>query len=171
MITKTNQLKGEVVPTRPSAFWSDTAPRNLTPGRLSNLLAGLDAGDVTDAMALFDEMEEKDLHLGSVMQTRAMAAAAQDRDVQPVSGSPEDVRIADFVRERFDALPRRNALLSGLMSAVSHGFAIAEIIWETVDGAIIPVDIRPRPQKYFSFIDPDDASNLLDFRFIWSRTT
>ena len=163
MIRRASTLKGEIVPTRPSAFWSDTPPRNLTPSRLAGLLTSLDNGDVAQTMLLFDEMEEKDLHLGSVMQTRAMAAVAQDRDVLPAGGSAEDAQIADFVREKFDAIPRRHAFLSGLMSAVSHGFAMAEIIWETADGAVVPVQIKPRPQKLFTFIDPDDTTRLLDF--------
>ena len=37
-------------------------------------------------MAFFDEMEEKDLHLGAVMQTRALAAVSRERDVAAAGG-------------------------------------------------------------------------------------
>jgi len=163
MIKRSTPSKGEIVATRQSAYWSATVARNLTPGRLTTILSNLDSGDISDAMALFDEMEEKDLHLGAVTQTRALAAISQDRDIVPASGSAVDGQIADFVRERFESIPRRSALLCGLMSAVTHGFAMAEIIWDVSGGITDIVDIKPRPQKLFGFADMENAGSVLEF--------
>ncbi len=163
MIKRFRPRKGEIVPTRTSYYWSGAVARNLTPGRLSTILNNLDAGDTCEAMSLFDEMEEKDLHLGAVTQTRALAVIAQDRDVSPAAGSAKDRAIADFVREQYDAIPRRHALLSGLMSAVTHGFAISEIIWDVSEGMVVIANIKPRPQRLFTFIDPENPGMTLDF--------
>ncbi len=163
MIKRSTPSKGEIVATRQSAYWSASVARNLTPGRLTTILSNLDSGDIYDAMALFDEMEEKDLHLGAVTQTRTLAAISQDRDIVPASGSPADGQIADFVRERFESIPRRSALLCGLMSAVTHGFAMAEIIWDVSGGITDIVDIKPRPQKFFTFNDMSNRGSLTEF--------
>ncbi|MBI5816686.1 MAG: DUF935 family protein [Nitrospinae bacterium] len=154
---------GEIIPTRPFTYWSSRSPRDLTPGRLAAILNNLDAGDAAEAMALFDEMEERDLHLGAVMQTRILSAISRDRDVIPASDKSADDKIAAFVRDVFDAIPSRQALMASLMSAVSHGFAMAEIIWDLKDGAVSIKEIAPRPQKLFTFIDYEDPARLLDF--------
>jgi phage gp29-like protein len=159
-----NITRGEIIPTRPLSYWNGRAPRDLTPGGLTAILNSLDAGDVTEAMAFFDEMEEKDLHLGAVMQTRSLAAVARERDVLPAAGGAAiDAKIADFVREVFEALPRKNATLMALMSAVSHGFSVAEMIWDAAGGAAVVKEIIPRPQKYFTFVDFNDPLRILDF--------
>ncbi len=170
MIKRQKPAMGEIVPTGASALWSGAAPRNLTPGRLSSIIGALDAGDITEAMALFDDMEEKDLHLGAVMQTRTLAVIAQDRDVQPASDSGRDMKIADFVRDVYESLPEKQIFLAGMMSAVSHGFSMAEFIWDVSGGMTLVTAIRPRPQRLFTFIDPDDPSSILDFpRYLDSR--
>lgn len=158
-----NITRGEMIPTRPLTYWNGHAPRDLTPGGLAAILNNLDAGDVTEAMAFFDEMEEKDLHLGAVMQTRALSAVSRGRDVIASGGSARELRIADFVRAVFDSLPRRNAVLMAMMSAVSHGYAVAEMIWDTTGGEAVVKDLIPRPQKYFTFVDFGDPLRILDF--------
>lgn len=158
-----NITRGEIIPTRPLSYWSGLAPGDLTPGALTAILSDLDAGDVAEAMALFDEMEEKDLHLGAVMQTRALAAVSRERDVVSAGGSAEDAKIADFVRAVFESLPRKNAVMMALMSAVSHGFSVAEMIWDAAGGEAVVKEIIPRPQKCFTFMDFDDPLRVLDF--------
>ncbi len=44
--------------------------QGLTPERLAAIFREADAGDVRRQAELFEEMEEKDAHLGSVLQTR-----------------------------------------------------------------------------------------------------
>jgi phage gp29-like protein len=163
MIKKKKPESGEIIPSRIQSHWYGSSIRDLTPSRLSSILANLDAGDVAEAMALFDEMEERDLHLGAVTQSRFLAAVAQGREVMPASSRKQDGEVADFVRERFDALPRRHALLSSLMSAITHGFSMAEIVWDVSEGQVIPVDIKPRPQKFFTFLPGDYSKPPLDF--------
>ncbi|VAX15347.1 hypothetical protein MNBD_NITROSPINAE04-1952 [hydrothermal vent metagenome] len=155
--------EGEIILTKSPAYLAGGASRNLTPARLSSILSSLDMGDVTDAMTLFDEMEEKDLHLGAVTQTRKLAVVSKERTVISASDDAEDVMIADFVREVFEGIPRMRETLTSLMTAVSHGFSIAEIIWDVSCGMVTVKDVLPRSQKHFDFVDQNDPSMLLDF--------
>ncbi|MBI4827232.1 MAG: DUF935 family protein [Nitrospinae bacterium] len=164
MTTAAKPRTGEMIPFRPAASLLRSGPAGrLTPAMLAAILADLDAGHPADAMALFDEMEEKDLHLGAVTQTRFLAAAAQQRDIIPASSSADDERIAQFVRERLDALPHRHALLTGLMAAVTHGFAVAEIVWDISEGHAVPAAVHIRPQRLFTFADPAAANRVSGF--------
>ena len=49
--------------------YSDYPSNGLTPGRLARIFRQADEGDVRAQMELFEEMEEKDTHLFSQMQT------------------------------------------------------------------------------------------------------
>ncbi len=155
--------EGELIPAYPSHNAGFRSLGNLNPGRLTTILANLDAGDIAEAMALFDEMEEKDLHLGAVSQTRKLAVVARDRIVVPASDDDEDKRIADFVKDVFASIPQKQAAFTGLLSAVTHGFAIAEIVWEISDGMVTIKDLIGRPQHIFTFINREDPARLLGF--------
>ena len=54
--------------------FSDYPSNGLTPRRLARIFREADEGNVRAQMELFEEMEEKDTHLFSQMQTRKLAA-------------------------------------------------------------------------------------------------
>lgn len=56
--------------------YSDYPSNGLTPGRLARIFRQADEGDVRAQMELFEEMEEKDTHLFSQMQTRKLAVVS-----------------------------------------------------------------------------------------------
>lgn len=61
-----------------------TYPSNgLTPVRLAEIFREADAGEVMRQMELFEEMEEKDPHLFSQLQTRKNAVTGMDFEVIP----------------------------------------------------------------------------------------
>lgn len=135
----------------------------ITPSRLKSILEDLDAGMITDAMRLFDEMEEKDLHLGAVTQTRALTVVSKPRAVESASDEKWDQYLARFAADAIARIPRQRSSLTALMSAVTHGFAIAELIWKIEDGAVIVDEIIPRPQYLFTFSDPTDRMRTLNY--------
>ena len=55
--------------------YSDYPSRGLTPVRLARILREADEGNVRSQMELFEEMEEKDAHLFSQLQTRKLAVS------------------------------------------------------------------------------------------------
>jgi len=100
----------------------------LTPEKLSSIFKEADAGDIIRQAELFEEMEEKDPILGSVMHTRKLAVQGLDYEIQPFSESAEDKKIADYVRENFADFDLEDVILD-LMDVVGKGIAVSEIQW------------------------------------------
>jgi phage gp29-like protein len=110
--------------------WSSYPSAGLTPGRLAAIFRAADAGDLRSQAELFEDMEEKDLHLASVMQTRRLAVLGLDRQVEAASDSAEDKKIADFCRGVLDDLDYES-FATHLLGALGHGYAGAEPKWAT----------------------------------------
>ena len=110
--------------------WSEYPSRGLTPGRLASILSAADVGELRLQAQLFEEMEEKDPHLMSVMQTRRLAVLGLDHQVEADSKDAVDVEIADFCRGVLEDMDC-NALLTHLLGAIGHGYAGAEPKWRT----------------------------------------
>ena len=155
--------QGGLVKTGGAAIYRSYPSENLSPKKLAAILKELDGGYCRNAMNLFDDMEEKDLHLAAVMQTRVMAAAAPERTIVPAGDSGGAKRHADFVREVWTGVEGRSRLVHNLLAAIGRGFSIAEMMFELREGSLIVSDIKTCPQSLFSFIDPDSPGNVLDF--------
>jgi len=110
--------------------WSNYPSRGLTPGRLAQIFTAADAGDLYSQAELFQEMEEKDPHLMSVMQTRRLAVLGVEWQVEDASEDAQDKKIATFVREQLEAL-KLKSLFAHLLGAIGHGYATAEPKWST----------------------------------------
>ncbi|MCY9765022.1 DUF935 domain-containing protein, partial [Paenibacillus alvei] len=96
-----------------------TYPSNgLTPVRLAQIFREADAGDVLRQMELFEEMEEKDPHLFSQLQTRKNAVTGLDFEVIPFSDDEWDKQIAEFVKEQIDGLENFEDIMMDLLDAI-----------------------------------------------------
>ena len=68
-----------------------TYPSNrLDPRKLAAIFREADEGDVFRQMELFEEMEGKDTHLYSQLQTRKLALTGLDWEIQEFSAEPVD---------------------------------------------------------------------------------
>ncbi len=108
--------------------WSDYPSSGLTPGKLSRILRDADAGYINMQAELFSEMEQKDAHLFSCLQTRKLSVAGCPWEIVPGSGGgrPKQKRRRSFptaspVLDNFDES------LADLMDAVGKGFSVSEI--------------------------------------------
>jgi len=109
--------------------WSNYPSQGLTPERLSAIFKEADGGDVARQAELFEEMEEKDTHLFSELQTRKNAVLGLDYDITPWSESAEDRKIRDFVADCLFSLEPLEESLLDLLDAVGKGYALSEILW------------------------------------------
>lgn len=109
--------------------YSDYPSKGLTPRRLAKILREADDGNVRSQMELFEEMEEKDAHLFSQLQTRKLAVTGLPWEIQPYSQEPQDEVIADFIREQFQNIENFDDVLIDLMDAVGKGISIMELVW------------------------------------------
>ena len=133
-----------------------TYPSNgLTPIRLAQIFREADSGDVMRQMELFEEMEEKDPHLFSQLQTRKNAVTGLDYEVIPFSDEEIDKNIAEFVKQEIESLENLEDVLMDLLDAIGKGIAVSEVIWSYDEGKVTIEDIKWRHQKKFFWDDND----------------
>jgi phage gp29-like protein len=138
--------------------WSGYPSSGLTPRRLAAILREADAGNLVRQMELFSEMEEKDAHLYSCLQTRKLAVAGSGWDVLPSGDGPDSAEAAAFIKDALNGMDNFEEALTDLLDAVGKGFSVSEIIWEITGGKILPVALKKRAQKRFTFMDEDGYS-------------
>ena len=131
--------------------WSGYPSAGLTPARLAAIFRAADYGDLRLQAELFEEMEEKDAHLGSVMQTRRLAVMGLDWQVEDASEESADKKIAEFCREALADLDLKG-LWTHLLGAVGHGYAAAELLWEGGAQALVK-GFNPIHPKNISFLN------------------
>lgn len=101
---------------------------------------------------LFAEMEEKDGHLYSVLQTRINGLLGLPRTVTPANDHVGARRVAAFVDQTLSRIPRYEELLRAVLDSVSKGFAVVELLWGySTSGQLVPVDWLLHPQEFFLF--------------------
>jgi phage gp29-like protein len=122
----------------------------LTPSRALGLLHAADAGSPQTQFELFSEMLQKWPRLASVEATRRLALTGLDWEIvgAPGGGTRGVVEVdgraaeaADFCREALGEQRRLREVLDHLGSAIGHGIAVAELVWE--EGRL--ADIVPVP--------------------------
>ena len=133
--------------------WSSYPSVGLTPGGLGAIFQEADQGSVRTQMELFEEMEEKDAHLASLLQTRKQSVLSLDYEVLPYADTPEDRQIAEAVGEVVFGIPDLENACLDLLDAIGKGFALTEIIWG-VDRKLARVEeLKWVPQKKITFVD------------------
>jgi phage gp29-like protein len=135
------------------ARFSGYPSRGLTPESLTAIFSEADAGDIMRQSQLFEEIEEKDAHIGAVLATRRLAAASLQWEVQPASEARRDMEAASFTREALMRVGNLDEALMDLMDAVGKGFSVSEIIWELDRGSLWAVELRQRSQGIFTFME------------------
>ena len=133
-----------------------TYPSNgLTPVKLAAIFKEADTGDVYRQMELFEEMEEKDPHLFSQMQTRKNSVTGLDFEILPFSDDERDKSIAEFVSDAIFNLESIEDIFMDLLDAIGKGFAVSEILWGIENNNVFIKDIKSRHQKKFLWDEHD----------------
>lgn len=132
----------------------------LTPVKLARIFKEADAGDPFRQMELFEEMESKDTHLFSQLQTRKLAVTGLDWEVQPFSQDGTDQEIAAFVEEQLKELDGFSDNLMDILDAIGKGISFQEIEWEYRDGHVVVGNIEYVHQKKFYYNTLTDALML-----------
>lgn len=136
--------------------YSSYPSHGLTPERLAQIFKEADQGMILRQVELFEEMEEKDPHLGSILQTRRMAVLGLDWEIKPYDeNEPADRAVADFVRTQLENLEGLEDNLLDLLDAIGKGFAVCEIMWGVEAGRVVVRELRWRHQKKFDFDEYD----------------
>ncbi|MCR4442953.1 MAG: DUF935 domain-containing protein [Peptococcaceae bacterium] len=136
--------------------WSSYPSQGLNPQRLAAIFKEADAGDIFRQSELFEEMEEKDPHLFSVLQTRKNSVLGLDWEIMAYSDEAQDKKVAEFIQSAFEFEGLEDAMLD-LLDAIGKGFAATEIMWTIKDGKVLVDKLLWRHQKKFTY---DDLDNL-----------
>lgn len=147
----------EIAVAQVSDKYSDYPSNGLTPVRLAKIFQEADAGDVLRQMELFEEMEEKDPHLFSQLQTRKNAVTGLDFEIIPFGDDPRDKEIADFIEEQMGSIEGFEDIETDLLDAIGKGFAVSEIMWGYDEGRVVIREIKSRHQKRFFWDSLDDS--------------
>ena len=133
-----------------------TYPSNrLDPRKLAAIFREADEGDVFRQMELFEEMEGKDTHLYSQLQTRKLAVTGLDWEIQEFSAEPVDKKIKDWVEGQLKALTGFTDNLMDLLDAIGKGISFLEIEWGMKNGQTVIESMDYVHQKKF-FWDGND---------------
>ncbi len=122
----------------------------LTPSRAAQILRAADAGDIVAQHELFDDMLDRDAHLGCEFGKRKGALLTLDWSIEPPSNpSAAEKMLAAWVEEILrDVVDDLEDVILTMMDAVGHGFAPVELEWARSGGEWLP-KFHPRPQTWF----------------------
>lgn len=87
-----------------------------------------------------------DPQLNAAIQQRKMQVQQMDYEIDH---DPNYER-REEAKEFFKLLPVRN-MINEMLDAVLFGYSVLEIYWDLVDGKIIPVDVKAKPQEWFIY--------------------
>lgn len=160
--------------------WSNYPADGLTPGRLARILKQADAGDVVAQAELFEQMEERDAHLGSQFQLRKLAVQGLDWEVVPAG---EDQRAADVAAQcatAIGALPDFEDNILDMLDALAKGYSLTEILWDVSSGQALPHSLRwvhPRRVSFATSLtprvlteaEPARGEDLAPFKWVYHR--
>lgn len=118
-------------------------------------------------LQVFEEMEQKDAHYASVLQTRKLALLGKGYEIQPASDSPRHQEQAAFVRWNLEQM--RGSFVQDLyeiLDALGKGFSITEIVYTLAErgpyrGKVILKALKAKDQSFFGF-DLDAFDNILE---------
>ncbi|RWR26798.1 DUF935 domain-containing protein [Sinirhodobacter populi] len=132
----------------------------LNPMRLASILRSADQGDAIQYFELAETVEERDPHYLGVISTRKRSVSQIEVTAEAGSDDPEDVKIADMVRDWL----KRDELTDDLfhiLDAIGKGISFTEILWDSSEGQWQPRELRWRDPRHFRFNRRDLATPLL----------
>lgn len=146
-------LKSEIAAPSLMGFrqaWTWRPLASLTPAQVAEMLRRASMGDAHDFLIAAADVEEKDLHYRAVLQTRKLAVAGLPWGVQPADESRAAKKAADLARRVIEAIDLPELAVQ-MLDAVSKGYAVAEIFWQTDGPTWVPAAILPREAHWFHF--------------------
>lgn len=131
----------------------------LTPARLIQLIRAAKDGDHFDYLTLAHEMEERDAHFFSVLQTRKLAVTQLEMTVTAVSDDAQDVKEAKAIEELIVKTAAFNESLVHIVDGINKGFSVVEMMWYKKPDIWCPNQFLWRKQRWFQF-DRETATRI-----------
>jgi phage gp29-like protein len=126
--------------------------RGLTPSRLAQILLEAEQNNPVAQYDLFDDMEEKDAHIGSEMGKRRLAVAGLTWTIEPPrNASVAEKKATEQLREIVSEIDSLDEMMFDITDAIGKAFANLEIEWHFDGDYWLPKTITHRPQSWFRF--------------------
>lgn len=131
------------------AWIQNSIAGSLTPQVLASLIQNANAGHDFDYLTLAEEMEERELHYGSVLSTRRLAVEGLETTVEAGGEDSQSLEIADAVRNQTKR-PEFGDLVADLLDGLGKGRSTVEVLWRT--GKVWePASFVWRDPRYFQW--------------------
>ncbi len=118
---------------------------SITPQKMGAIIKAACEGDVDDLLTIAEEIEERDAHYRSVLQTRKLAIRKLVPSIEPISEDKKDIEIAHILEKQIKK-PSFRRMIGDLMDAVAKGYSVVEMMWDTQS--------MPWTVKSFTWRDP-----------------
>lgn len=140
--------------------WTWRPLASMTPASVADILRRASAGDGHDFVLAASDIEEKDLHYGSVLQTRKLALTGLPMKITPKDNTRQAKNAAKLAEDTLSRLDVPDLLID-MLDAVSKGYSVGELMWDTAGmaGAWQVVDVLRREPHWFGW-DRDTGTTL-----------
>lgn len=110
-----------------------------------------DTGFVASNLEFFEKLVSKDTHVHGAVWSIINSVTSRKWEIVPSKISKKANKVADFVENTINNLPDFTEVLENLAYSVITGVTFQEIIYDNVNGRIIPTNIIYRKPYYFRF--------------------
>ena len=133
----------------------------LTPLKVHALLTQAEAGNMNAMLALFEDMEERDLHLLAEMSKRKRTVAKLDWSIKaPKNADAGEQKYTDAISELMGIIENFEDIITDSLDAIGKGFSCHELHWVRDGNVWLIEDMEWHvPQRFI--IDPFNQRELL----------
>ena len=133
----------------------------LTPLKVHALLTQAEAGNMNAMLALFEDMEERDLHLLAEMSKRKRTVAKLDWSIKaPKNADANEQKYTDAISELIGVIENFEDIITNSLDAIGKGFSCHELHWVREGNVWLINDMQWHvPQRFI--IDPFNQRELL----------
>lgn len=133
----------------------------LTPLKIHALLTQAEAGDISAMLALFEDMEERDLHLLAEMSKRKRTVAKLDWSIKaPKNADANEQKYTEVISELIGIIENFEYIITDSLDAIGKGFSCHELHWVREGNVWLINDMQWHvPQRFI--IDPFNQRELL----------
>lgn len=133
----------------------------LTPLKVHALLTQAEAGNMNAMLALFEDMEERDLHLLAEMSKRKRTVAKLDWTIKaPKNADANEQKYTEVISELLGVIENFEDIITNSLDAIGKGFSCHELHWVREGNVWLINDMQWHvPQRFI--IDPFNQRELL----------
>lgn len=133
----------------------------LTPLKVHALLTQAEAGNMNAMLALFEDMEERDLHLLAEMSKRKRTVAKLDWSIKaPKNADANEQKYTEVISELIGVIENFEDIITDSLDAIGKGFSCHELHWVREGNVWLINDMQWHvPQRFI--IDPFNQRELL----------